>query len=171
MEADLIVIRGLAIAATLIAGLAGCAGGARATGSAPYPCDDGQWQSDQRALAGGTLSGNQLVDICGPVTRVLAARRTRSGDHGYFFVRMPSGYQLEIVANLDAMAAAPAGAPPPDWPWVVTGDYVYVQGRYYYDSAARQGVDWTEDDVRRSWPHTGYVAVCNASGANCSKYW
>lgn len=117
------------------------------------------------------MTADQLVDVCGSVTRVRAARRTRSGTHGYFFVRMPSGYQLEIVANLDAMTEASTDRPPASWPWVAAGDYVYVEGRYYYDSASRQGVDWTEDDTSRSWPHTGYVAVCNASRANCVKYW
>jgi hypothetical protein len=84
---------------------------------------------------------------------------------------MPSGYQIEIVSNLDAMAEAPTDDPPATWPWVAVNDYVYVQGRYYYDSSSSQGVDWTEDDTSGSWPHVGYVAVCNSSGANCSKYW
>ncbi len=48
-------------------------------------------------------------------------------------------------------------------------NYVYVQGRYYYyDNASSQGVDWTEDNTRSSWPHVGWVAVCDTSGANCS---
>jgi hypothetical protein len=86
-------------------------------------------------------------------------------------VQMPSGYQIEIVSNLDAMAGAPTNRPPTTWPWVAVGNYVYVQGRYYYDNASSQGVDWTEDDTSSSWPHVGYVAVCDASGASCSKYW
>jgi hypothetical protein len=144
------------------------------TSSSPatsLPCDDAQFIADQQGFGSGTMTADQLVDICGKVTRVRAARRTRSGTHGYFFVRMPSGYQIEIVANLDAMAEASTDRPPAAWPWVAAGDYVYVEGRYYYDNASRQGVDWTEDDAGRSWPHTGYVAVCNAAGTNCVKYW
>ncbi len=90
-----------------------------------------------------------------PVTQVLAAKKTSSGNHGYFYVQMPSGYQIEIVSNLDAMAEASTDQPPSTWPWVAVGDYVYVQGRYYYDSASSQGVDWTEDDTSGSWPHVG----------------
>lgn len=139
--------------------------------SAPFACNNAGWQSDQNAFAAGTISADQLVDICGTVTQVLAAKKTTSGNHGYFYVQMPSGYQIEIVSNLDAMAEASTDRPPSTWPWVAVGNYVYVQGRYYYDNSSSQGVDWTEDDTSGSWPHTGYVAVCSASGANCSKYW
>jgi hypothetical protein len=105
------------------------------------------------------------------VTQVLAKKTTSSGTHGYFYVAMPNGYDIEIVSNLDAMAEASTDQPPSTWPWVAVGDYVYVQGRYYYDSSSSQGIDWTEDDTDSSWSHTGYVAVCNSSGASCSKYW
>jgi hypothetical protein len=71
---------------------------------------------------------------------------------------MPSGYLIEIVSNLDAMATG-SNPPPTTWPWVATGNYVYVQGRYYYDSASSQGIDWTEDDTSGSWPHVGWVVV------------
>jgi hypothetical protein len=104
------------------------------------------------------------------VTQVLPEKDTSSGHHGYFYVAMPNGYDIEIVSNLDAMAEAPTDDPPSTWPWVAVGDYVYVQGRYYYDSSSSQGVDWTEDDTG-SWPYVGWVAVCTSSGANCSKYW
>jgi hypothetical protein len=83
---------------------------------------------------------------------------------------MPSGYQIEIVSNLDAMAQAPTNDPPSTWPWVAVGNYIYVQGRYYYDNASSQGIDWTEDDTG-SWPDVGWVAVCDNSGSNCNKYW
>jgi hypothetical protein len=142
-----------------------------APSNAPYACDDAQFVSDQSAFASGGLTSDQPVDICGSVTSVLAAKLTGSGNHGYFFVALPSGYQVEIISNLDAMAAAPTGQPPSAWPWVAVGAYVYVQGRYYYDSSTSQGVDWTEDDTDASWTHTGYVAVCTSSGANCTKYW
>jgi hypothetical protein len=140
------------------------------TGS-PYACNDTQFTTYQNEFAAGTITADQFVDICGSVTQVLPAKKTTSGNHGYFYVQMPSGYQIEIVSNLDAMAQAPTNNPPATWPWVAVGNYVYVQGRYYYDSASSQGVDWTEDDTSSSWPHVGYVAVCNSSGASCSKYW
>src|SRR5581483_2866337 len=136
-----------------------------------YACNNQQFLTDQTNFANGTITADQLVDICGSVTQVLAAKKTSSGNHGYFYVQMPSGYQIEIVSNLDAMAEAPSNQPPATWPWVAVGDYVYVQGRYYYDSASSQGVDWTEDDTSSSWEHVGYVAVCNSAGASCAKYW
>ncbi len=139
--------------------------------SLPFACNNTQFLTDQSEFANGTISADQLVDICGSVTQVLAEKHTSSGNHGYFYVQMPSGYQIEIVSNLDAMAQAPTDDPPSTWPWVAVGDYVYVQGRYYYDNSSSQGVDWTEDDTSGSWPHVGYVAVCNSSGASCSKYW
>lgn len=137
----------------------------------PFACNNTQFLNDQSEFAAGTITADQLVDICGSVTQVLASKKTSSGTHGYFYVQMPSGYQIEIVSNLDAMAEASTDRPPSTWPWVAVGDYVYVQGRYYYDSSSSQGVDWTEDDTDSSWSHTGYVAVCNSSGGSCSKYW
>ena len=150
--------------------------GAKPTSAAsatPYACDDQKFLTDQRNFASGATSAtqDQLEDVCGSVTQVLPAKTTRSGRHGFFYVAMPSGYQIEIVANLDAMAQAPTNQPPSAWPWVVVNAYVYVQGRYYYDNANSQGIDWTEDDTSNSWPNIGYVAVCDASGANCTKYW
>ena len=139
--------------------------------SAPFACNNTQFLTAQSEFAAGTITVDQLVDICGSVTQVLASKKTSSGTHGYFYVQMPSGYRIEIVSNLDAMAEASTDRPPTTWPWVAVGDYVYVQGRYYYDSSSSQGVDWTEDDTDSSWSHTGYVAVCNSSGASCSKYW
>jgi hypothetical protein len=139
--------------------------------NAPYACNNGQFATDQSEFAAGTITADQPVDICGSVTKVLAEKQSRSGEHGYFYVEMPSGYQIEIVSNLDAMAEASTDRPPSTWPWVAVGNYVYVQGRYYYDNASSQGVDWTEDDTDSSWSHLGYVAVCNAAGVSCSKYW
>ncbi len=138
--------------------------------SSPFPCNDQKFLNDQAAFGNGTLSGDQLEDVCGAVTQVLPEKTTTSGRHGYFYVAMPSGYQIEIVSNLDAMAQAPTNQPPSTWPWVAVGNYVYVQGRYYYDNASSQGIDWTEDDTG-SWPYVGWVAVCDNSGNNCNKYW
>lgn len=141
-----------------------------ARAAALYPCDDGQFLDDQRRLEAGTIHADQLVDICGAVTAVLPERRTRSGEHGYFYLEMPSGHPIEILSNLDAMAQAPAGDPPATWPWIAARDYVYVQGRYYYDDPESQGVDWTEDDTDRSWPYVGYVVVCDPAGTHCTQY-
>ncbi len=134
-----------------------------------YACDDAQFLNYQAEFGAGTISGDQLVDICGQVTQVLPSKVTASGNHGYFYVQIPNGGTIEIVSNLDAMAQAPTNDPP-SWPWVATGNYVYVQGRYYYDNSSSQGIDWTEDDTG-SWPYTGYVAVCDSSANNCVKYW
>ena len=139
--------------------------------STAFACNNTQFLNDQSEFAAGTITADQFVDICGSVTQVLAAKKTSSGNHGYFYVEMPSGYQIEIVSNLDAMAEASTDRPPSTWPWVAVNDYVYVQGRYYYDNSSSQGVDWTEDDTSSSWSHVGYVVVCTSSGASCSKYW
>ncbi|HTX59392.1 MAG TPA: hypothetical protein VMH02_06890 [Verrucomicrobiae bacterium] len=140
--------------------------------SSPYPCNDSQFVTDQSEFASGKISADQLVDVCGSVTSVLPSKVTSSGNHGYFYVSIPGSASpgtIEIVSNLDAMAEAPSGDPPA-WPWVATGDYVYVQGRYYYDNSSSQGIDWTEDDTDSSWEHTGYVAVCSSVGAGCIFY-
>jgi hypothetical protein len=137
----------------------------------PFTCNNTQFTTYQSEFAAGTITADQLVDICGSVTQVLPSKTTSSGTHGYFYVELPSGYQIEIVSNLDAMAEASTDQPPSTWPWVAVNDYVYVQGRYYYDSSSSQGVDWTEDDTSSSWDHVGYVAVCTSTGASCQKYW
>jgi hypothetical protein len=127
----------------------------------------------QTGFASGAISGDQRVNVCGSVTRVRSARRTRSGTHGYFYVAIPGAAgrygDIEVVANLDAMGQAASGQPPA-WPWVAQGDRVYVQGRYYYDSPQSQGIDWTEADTDRNWPYTGYVVVCDSSGGSCRKF-
>jgi hypothetical protein len=118
-----------------------------------WPCNNTKFLSDQSKFANGTLSGDQEENVCGSVTQVLPEKLTASGHHGYYYVQMPSGYQIEIICNLDAMTTDPAV-----WPWVKVGDYSYVQGRYYYDNASSQGIDWTENDTG-SWPTPGYVVI------------
>ncbi len=135
------------------------------------PCNNAQFLTYQSEFGSGSLSGDQLVDICGNVTQVLPAKTTSSGKHGYFYVQVASGDTIEIVSNLDAMAQASTDQPPSTWPWVAVGQYVYVQGRYYYDNSSSQGIDWTEDDTG-SWPYVGWVYVCaTGSTTNCQKYW
>jgi len=163
-------VRGMAVGIVALV-LAACGGeGARETAAGGYACDDARFAADRQAMTSGRASGDRLEDVCGTVARVLASHVTRSGRHGYFVMRLPAGDSVEIIANLDAMAGAPSNRPPA-WPWVRAGEYVYVEGRYFADPNGRDGIDWTEDDIGRSWPHTGYVAVCDASRAACRKYW
>lgn len=129
------------------------------TQSAPWTCDNAGFLSLQSQFSHGTITADQFVDICGVVTQVLAEKHTSSGNHGYYYIRMPGGYNIEIVCNLDAMGSNGTSKPPTTWPWVKVGDYSYVQGRYYYDNANSQGVDWTEHDQSQSWPHYGYAVV------------
>jgi len=124
----------------------------QATAPADYPCQNAQFLSDQQQFVSGQTSDDQFVDVCGKVTKVLASKHTRSGNHGYFYIQVADGVTIEIVSDLDQMKA-------PAWPFVQVGDMVYVQGRYYYDSASSQGIDWTHHGTSRSWPHAGYVVV------------
>lgn len=137
----------------------------------PFPCNNAQFATDQSEFVAGTITADQLVNICGTVTQVNAETDTSSGHHGDYFVQLPSGVKIEILSNLDAMAEASTDTPPATWPWVAVGDFVYVQGRYFFDSSSSQGIDWTEDDTDSNWEHVGFVAVCNSAGANCLKYW
>jgi hypothetical protein len=145
--------------AAAVAGGSALAGGAAVAAAQPapvgsdaYPCDNAKFLSDQSQFGNGALQGDQEVDVCGTVTNVLSEKDTRSGLHGYYDLQIAPGNTIEIVCALGEMNA-------PAWPWVKAGDYSYVQGRYYYDSAARQGIDWTHHGTSRSWPNAGYVVV------------
>jgi len=120
--------------------------------TAPASCDDAHFQADQQAFATGALQADQAEHVCGTVTRVLKAKRTRSGRHGYFYVDVGQGKTIEIVSDLDRMTA-------PSWPWVKIGDQADVVGRYYYDDSRRQGIDWTHRGTSRSWPQAGSITV------------
>lgn len=148
---------GTAIADALGALYVLSANGSIYTSAAPtsnWPCNNAKFNADQAAYANGTLTVSYIEEnVCGVVTTVLAEKHTSSGNHGYYYVQLPSGYQIEIVCNLDAMTTDPAV-----WPWTKTGDYSYVQGRYYYDNASSQGMDWTENDTG-SWPTVGFVVI------------
>ena len=122
------------------------------TKSSAFACNNAQWQSDQQGFASGQITGDQFVNVCGTVTAVLAEKDTRSGHHGYFDLHVAPGQTIEIVSDLDQMNA-------PAWPWVKVGDDAYVQGRYYYDSASSQGIDWTHHGTSNAWPHAGYVVI------------
>lgn len=117
-----------------------------------FPCDDAQFLQDQQAFENGQITADRPENVCGIVTAVLPAKKTRSGNHGYFYVQVATGSVIEIVNNLDEMSA-------PKWPWVSVGDSVTVRGRYYYDNDASQGIDWTHHGTSSSWPQAGYVVV------------
>lgn len=120
----------------------------------PVQCDNARFLADQRWLEQVGSIGIDLPEhLCGQVLAVSPkAKRTRSGWHGYFYVSVGQGVSIRIVSDLDEMNA-------PQWPWVNKGDQVEVQGRYYYDSLRRQGVDWTHHGTGRKWPWPGYVVV------------
>jgi hypothetical protein len=121
--------------------------------SAPWPCNDAQFLTDQQEFANGQITADQPVDVCGTVTQVLPSKTTSSGLHGYFYLQVATGKTIEIVCNLDEMNA-------PAWPtWLSTGEYAYVRGRYYYDNSSSQGIDWTHHGTSSSWPQPGYVVM------------
>jgi hypothetical protein len=119
----------------------------------PYPCNNAQFLTDQQEFGEGKISADQPVDVCGTVTQVLPSKTTSSGLHGYFYLQVASGTTIEIVCDLGQMDA-------PSWPsWLAVGDYAYVQGRYYYDNASSQGIDWTHHGTDSDWSHPGYVVM------------
>ena len=138
----------------LCAGILGSVTGVEAQDNIPATCDNARFLSDQQ---GFLQSGPTRVDlpehVCGRVVGVTSrARHSRSGMHGYFYVDVGQGVQIRIVSDLDRMNA-------PDWPWVRNGDQVDVLGRYYFDSARSQGIDWTHHGTGRHWHMAGYVVV------------
>ncbi|AHK70615.1 DUF3465 domain-containing protein [Gluconobacter oxydans] len=135
-------------------GLFGQALTGQTTHDMPATCDNARFLADQQGLE---QSGPTRIDLpehlCGQVLAISPkAKRTRSGWHGYFYVSVGQGVSIRIVSDLDQMNA-------PQWPWVNKGDQVEVQGRYYYDSLRRQGVDWTHHGTSRKWRWPGYVVV------------
>lgn len=126
----------------------------------PAQCDNARFVQDQarymQQFAHQHVPYGQHLDvpehICGTVVQVYRARRSRSGQHGYFLMSVAGGAPIRVVSNLDEMKA-------PAWPWVKVGDQAEVQGRYYYDGPGRQGVDWTHHGTSRTWPWPGFVSV------------
>ena len=100
------------------------------------------------------------VTICGTVVRVRTARRTRSGLHLWFYVRVAPHVVARVIADESVLGPL----------LVRIGDKAEVQGRFFRDRDGFDGIDWTEDDTG-SWPYIGYVAVCDSSANNCVKYW
>lgn len=119
------------------------------------PCDNQGFLQAQQKFENNAypyLKPDIHVHVCGNVIAISKARYTRSGEHGYFYLKIGSGSSIRIVSNLDEMRTPP-------WPWVKKGDYVEVAGRYYYDNPKRQGIDWTHKGTSRKWPYSGYVTV------------
>ncbi|WP_338332772.1 hypothetical protein [Acetobacter sp. LMG 32666] len=116
-------------------------------------CDNQDFLAKQQAFENGGPKADAAVHICGTVLALSqTAKQTRSGRHGYFYITVAPNISIRIVTNLDEMHT-------PTWPWVAKGDQVEVVGRYYYDSARQQGVDWTHRGTGRSWGIPGYVIV------------
>ncbi len=88
------------------------------------------------------------VTLCGTVTRVRAARRSRSGVHRNFFVDVGGGDVIVIDANVDVMG---------DFP-IHVGEPATIRGEYYYDEDGREGVHWTHHTDRGRHP-AGYVIL------------
>ena len=88
------------------------------------------------------------VTLCGVVTRVRPARRTRSGEHRVFVVNVDRGGPITIDANLDVMGNFP----------IHTGESTTIRGEYYYDNNGREGVHWTHHTDRGSHP-AGFVIL------------
>jgi len=136
----------------LVALAAGCAAtsharpAAETAGGPASACDDAGFL----ALVARHPTGYTEVTVCGTVARVLPSRRTRSGEHGYFYVTVAAGRQIEIVTNLDEMTPFTVNA----------GDRAEVRGRYYDDPDGTTGIDWTHrSEPTASWPQAGYVIV------------
>lgn len=117
-------------------------------------CDNAKFQTDQAGfLQTGPTRADLPEHVCGKVLSLTTrARHTHSGVHGYFIMQLAPGQAIRIVSDLDRMNA-------PAWPWVKPGDQVEVVGRYYFDSARSQGIDWTHHGTGRHWATPGYVIV------------
>lgn len=127
---------------------------ASAQAAMPAACDDAKFLADQQGFEQVGATRTDLPEhVCGKVVAVAPeAKRTRSGWHGYFYVDVGNGVSIRIVSDLDEMNA-------PQWPWVRKGDQADVEGRYYYDSPRRQGIDWTHHGTGRKWEWPGFVTV------------
>ena len=112
-------------------------------------------RSSLRSSASSQAARSKAINWSTSAGRLRASspsRTTRSGLHGYYYLQVAPGDTIEIVSDLGEMDA-------PAWPWVKPGDSSTVRGRYYYDSASSQGIDWTHHGASRSWPNPGYVVI------------
>ena len=115
----------------------------------PVACDDAAFVR----LEATQPRGYTEVTVCGPVTAVLPEKTTRSGVHRYFYIRAgTTDDPIEILTNIEETGEFT----------VNPGDTATVHGRYYDDSDASRGIDWTHhNDPNASWPYPGYVQIDN----------
>ena len=91
------------------------------------------------------------VTICGKVVRVRTARRTRSGLHLWFYVRVAPHAVARVIA--DERVLGPI--------LVHVGDKAEVQGRFFRDRDGFDGIDWTHriSGTHSSWSTPGFVVI------------
>ena len=91
------------------------------------------------------------VTICGTVVRVRAARRTRSGLHLWFYVRVAPHVVARVIADESVLGPL----------LVRVGDKAEVQGRFFRDRDGFDGIDWTHriDGTHSSWSTPGFVVI------------
>jgi len=91
------------------------------------------------------------VTICGTVARVRAARRTRSGLHLWFYVRVAPHVRARVIADESVLGPL----------LVRVGDTVEVQGRFFRDRDGFDGIDWTHriSGSHSSWSTPGFIVV------------
>ena len=118
-------------------------GGCASAGGYDDACNNAAFLAAQHAHV-----NHAEVTFCGPVVRVKAPKRTRSGVHRYIYIDAGHGDVVEVDANLDEMGNFPVRA----------GEQAVVRGEYYYDQSGREGVHWTHHTDRGSHP-PGYLIL------------
>ncbi len=101
--------------------------------------------------ARGIAHARTEVTICGTVTRVRAARRTRSGLHLWFYVRVAPHVNARVIADESVLGPL----------LVRVGDKAEVQGRFFRDRDGFDGIDWTHrvSGTHSSWSTPGFVVI------------
>uniref|UniRef100_E6Q5H0 Lipoprotein n=1 Tax=mine drainage metagenome TaxID=410659 RepID=E6Q5H0_9ZZZZ len=91
------------------------------------------------------------VTICGTVARIRAARRTQSGLHLWFYVRVAPHVNARVIADESVLGPL----------LVRVGDQVEVQGRFFRDRDGFDGIDWTHrvSGTHSSWSTPGFVVI------------
>ncbi len=91
------------------------------------------------------------VTICGTVVRVRSVRRTRSGLHRWFYVRIAPHVVARVIADESVLGPL----------LIHVGDKAEVQGRFFRDRDGFDGIDWTHriDGTHSSWSTPGFVVI------------
>gem|GEM_PF-2807823 len=91
------------------------------------------------------------VTICGTVARIRTARRTQSGLHLWFYVRVAPHVNARVIADESVLGPL----------LVRVGDKVEVQGRFFRDRDGFDGIDWTHrvSGTHSSWSTPGFVVI------------